>query len=83
MKGTQLPPIGGPYDSEAVNGEVKDISSDGLCIVTRRPIHVSYAILCKLRLPQVPASIPILARVRWTRKLEGRTGHVVGLEFLG
>jgi PilZ domain len=65
LKGTQLPPIGGSCDSEAVNGEAKDISSDGLCIVTRRPIHVFYAILCKLRLPQAPASIPVLARVRW------------------
>ncbi|RPH64325.1 MAG: PilZ domain-containing protein [Acidobacteria bacterium] len=67
---------------QEIYGEVADISEGGLCLLTVDAANVSEPVRCVIRVPQIPAGIPTLLQVRWTRKDGLGPAYRVGLQFL-
>ena len=67
---------------QEISGEVSDISEGGLCLVTVDAANVSEPVRCVIRVPEIPAGIPTLLQVRWSRKDGLGPTYRVGLQFL-
>jgi hypothetical protein len=65
-----------------VRGHIRNISAGGLCLLINRPAKESYVLRCELPLPGIPASIPTLMQVRWSRQAPGKHCYLIGLQFL-
>ncbi|HEX2714048.1 MAG TPA: PilZ domain-containing protein, partial [Candidatus Acidoferrales bacterium] len=64
-------------------GQIRNISGGGLCLlINNRPAKESYVLRCELPLPGIPASIPTLMQVRWSRQTPGKHRYLIGLQFL-
>lgn len=68
--------------SKGIEGQIRNISSVGICLVTRHPLNDFHMVRCELRLQEIPVAIPLLAQVRWTNQDPGGLGRIVGLQFL-
>jgi PilZ domain len=56
-----------PHPEEAA-GDTKNVSEGGLCLITERPLEESQIIKVKLPIPNVVATTPTLAEVRWVKR---------------
>ncbi len=65
-----------------LRGKTENISTGGMCVRTKRPLKSSNLVRCELRLPGVPARIPFLAQVRWSKKRSGANSYQAGLQFV-
>ncbi len=65
-----------------LRGKTENISTGGVCVRTKRPLKSSNLVRCELRLPGVPAGIPFLAQVRWSKKRSGANPYQAGLQFV-
>jgi c-di-GMP-binding flagellar brake protein YcgR len=63
-----------------IHGEVRDLSEGGVGIRAERGIDENQVIRCELSFPGVPIQIPVLMRVRWSRKVNDT--YLMGLQFL-
>jgi len=54
--------------SGEAEGDTQNVSEGGLCFITDRPLEESQIIKIKLPIPNVVATIPTLAEVRWVKK---------------
>ena len=83
---------------EEAAGDTQNVSEGGLCLITERPLEESQIIKIKLPIPNVVATTPTLAEVRWVKSAQpshrqqtaarqtitGQSGdhYLVGLRFL-
>lgn len=73
---------GANSQSRAVEGRIQNISSGGLCVLTRQPLTVSEILWGEIALPGTHASVPTLLQVRWRRRNAHGSGHCAGLRFV-
>jgi PilZ domain len=68
---------------KAVVGRVQNVSRGGVCLISPQPMERFCLVRCEIGVSEIPASIPTLMRVCWTRKqnLHVET-YVTGLQFL-
>jgi hypothetical protein len=65
-----------------IRGEVSDIGSGGLCLVTTEKTEPATAMRCEIFAPHVPVGIPTLLQVRWIQENPGGRMYTVGLQFV-
>jgi len=65
---------------QVVEGEIQNISSGGLCVLTSQPLTVSDVFRGEIGLAPIPITIPVLSDVRWVEKI-GKDLYRVGLRF--
>ncbi len=73
---------------EEAEGDTQNVSEGGLCLITERSLEESQIIKIKIPIPNVVATTPTLAEVRWVKS--GRQvavrqhddHYLVGLRFL-
>jgi hypothetical protein len=53
---------------EETAGDTQNVSEGGLCLITERPLEESQIIKIKLPIPNVIATTPTLAEVRWVKR---------------
>src|SRR6266853_4184982 len=63
---------------QVVEGEIQNISSGGLCVLTSQPLTVSDVFRGEIGLAPIPITIPVLSDVRWVQKL-GEDLYRIGL----
>jgi hypothetical protein len=81
LRASRIPLMGFQVDLEqVVEGELENISSGGLCVLTTGPMEISDVFRTEIGLPSVPISIPVLSDVRWIERL-GEHLYRVGLRF--
>jgi len=68
---------------KAVVGRVQNVSRGGVCLITPQSMERFCLVRCEIGVSEIPASIPTLMRVCWTRRqnLQVET-YVTGLQFL-
>ena len=66
--------------SHGTPARVQDISQGGISFLGSQALKRNEVVRCTLNLPGVPVGIPVLMRVRWTRKAQN--GYYSGLQFL-
>jgi hypothetical protein len=54
--------------SEEAEGDAQNVSEGGLCLITNRFLEQSQIIKIKLPIPDVVATTPTLAEVRWVKR---------------
>jgi PilZ domain len=83
LEASQLSPAGKPRPSaKLLRARIENISTGGLCIRAPRPLESAALVRCGLRLPGIPVSIPLLAKVCWTEKRAGTNQYRIGLQFV-
>jgi hypothetical protein len=81
MRVSRLPLFGVQGQPEqVVEGEIQNISSGGVCVLTSQPLTVSDVFRGEIGLAPIPIAIPVLSDVRWVEKL-GNDLYRVGLRF--
>jgi hypothetical protein len=65
-----------------IRGNVHDISSGGLSLLTGQPVKKSRLIRGEIQLPDIPVSVPLLMRVRWIQRSPKGSQYRIGLQFL-
>ena len=66
-----------------VLGRVRNVSNEGICLVTEQPLEDSSLLRCGVSLPGAPVAVPTLMQVRWTRRSGAkRDGYISGLQFI-
>jgi hypothetical protein len=81
MRVSRLPLFGMQGQPEqVVEGEIQNISSGGVCVLTRQPLTVSDVFRGEIGLEPIPITIPVLSDVRWVEQL-GNDLYRVGLRF--
>jgi hypothetical protein len=63
-------------------GEIRDVSSGGIRLLTYHPIKASGVIQGEVVLPGMSIGVPSIMRVRWTRRKPSESCYHVGLQFL-
>lgn len=64
-------------------GTIVNISSRGVCVMTKKPLVKSQIIRMNIPLPEVKVSSPTLAEVCWVEELKKKKkGFLIGLIFL-
>ena len=53
---------------EEAEGNTQNVSEGGLCLITERSLEESQIIKIKLPIPNVAATTPTLAEVRWVKR---------------
>ena len=77
---------------EEADGDTQNLSEGGLCLITDRALKESQIIRIKLPIPNVCATMPTLAEVRWVKRESiqplpsaqsgGNHRYIAGLRFL-
>jgi hypothetical protein len=81
LRACRIPLLGFQVQLEhVVEGEIENISSGGLCVLTTSPMEITDVFRTEIGLSAVPISIPLLSDVRWIEKL-GEHFFRVGLRF--
>ena len=65
-----------------IRGEISDIGSGGLCLVTTEKTEPAAAMRCEIFAPHVPVGIPTLLQVRWVQENPGGRMYTLGLQFV-
>lgn len=81
FEGSELPALSGRKKTGALHGKVADISDGGFCIVTAKVPARSSLLQGRLRFAKLPAQIPTLVQVRWSKKTSGRQ-YMIGLQYV-
>src|SRR2546421_1537596 len=68
FRGSQLPLHQSHRESREIEGEVKNISDGGFCVIATRAPQRSALLQGRLLFPRMPAQIPTLVQVRWAEK---------------
>ena len=68
--------------SAEIRGEISDIGSGGLCLVTTEKTEPASAMRCEIFAPHVPVGIPTLLQVRWVHENPGGRMYTLGLQFV-
>jgi len=63
-------------------GTVVNVSTGGLCLMTDEALKVGQVLKMALPLPNVDATAPTLAEVRWVKKESSPISYQAGLRFL-
>jgi len=63
-----------------IRGEIADIGSGGLCLVTTERTEPTTAMRCEIFAPHVPVGIPTLLQVRWVHENTGGRMYTLGLQ---
>lgn len=83
FRGREISAVGRPRRSRGIiRGEIQNISSGGLCLLTSRPIKESCTIRGEIILPGIPVGVPSLMQVRWVEQAAKGSRYKVGLQFL-
>ena len=80
--GQELSHIGAPQNSQKFEGEILDISANGVKLMADRRVEESALIRGELLLPNIPVGVPSLLQVRWIRPAETAGQYQIGLKFL-
>ena len=75
----EVPP---PWADQELYGEVSNMSTGGLCLLTDDSPNVSDPFRCEILAPQMPVAIPVLLQVRWASISSIGRNHRLGLQFL-
>jgi len=75
-------PTGPSSNSLLGTGEIENIASGGLRMVTKDPLHVGQIIKIDLPMPDSTASTPTLTEICWIRPLSGEGSLQVGLRYI-
>jgi PilZ domain len=67
---------------EPFHGEVQNISSGGLGLLTDHPVQESSLIHAEIVMPDFGIGVPSLMQVRWLQRLTTRPHYRVGLQFV-
>jgi len=65
-----------------LRGEISDIGSGGLRLVTTERPEPTTALRCEIFAPHVPVGIPTLLQVRWVQENTGGRMYTLGLQFV-
>lgn len=68
------------YDK--TKGKVLNVSAGGVCLLTNEPLKVGQVLRMALPLPNVEATAPTLAEIRWVKKQNEKGIYQAGLRFL-
>lgn len=83
FRGRELSSLGSLQRSkQIIRGEIQNISSGGLCLLTNQRIKESSLIRGEIILPDVPVGVPSLMQVRWVGQVAKGSRYKVGLQFL-
>jgi hypothetical protein len=83
LHGCTLPLVVGPLGTApAVEGQVQNISSGGLCLLAQKRLKVSELLVGEIAVPGTLASIPTLLQVRWLGKNSFGPRYRAGLHFV-
>lgn len=76
-----LPPLGSRSRRiPTFHGRTRDISANGLCLVTDWPIDAGTLMRCNITLPFTRVAVPTLMQVRWSCETKGNC--IAGMQFL-
>jgi hypothetical protein len=75
-----LSPLGPSRARTRIRAQVHDVSSGGVSLSAPRSIAEAQLVRCELHVPGLPAPIPTLLQVRWTRR--SAQGHRMGLQYV-
>ena len=64
-----------------IEGEIRNLSRSGMCLLLDKACNVSALLRCEVLLSNSCGSIPTLAYVRWSRN-HADSNYLAGMEFL-
>ena len=70
--------VGAPQPS---GGVTTNVSGGGLCFTSANPLPPGTMVTLRMKMPQFPNTVMALAKVVWTKPLEGTSQHENGCEF--
>ncbi|PYT77758.1 MAG: hypothetical protein DMG40_22395 [Acidobacteria bacterium] len=82
FRGSELPALRGRKKGSELQGKVADISDGGFSIITARVPAGSSLLQGQLAFAKLPAQIPTLAQVRWTKRASSGRRHLIGLQYV-
>ena len=83
VRWAEISPVGTPGETaRTIRGELQDISSGGVCLLTSHPLEESCLVRGSIPLAEVPVSLPSLMRVCWVQRVPKGARYRVGLQFL-
>jgi hypothetical protein len=82
FRGSQLPLHRSHRKSREIEGEVKNVSDGGFCMIATRPPEKSGLLQGRLLFPGMPAQIPTLVQVRWAEKAQSGRRYRIGLQYV-
>ena len=82
FRGSQLPLHPSHRESREIEGEVKNISDGGFCVIATRAPQRSALLQGRLLFPRMPMQIPTLVQVRWAEKGPSGRNYRIGLQYV-
>src|SRR5215469_6482263 len=76
---TEISSIG---TTRTIRGQLHDISSGGVCLLTSQRMEESRFVLGSISLSNVPVKLPSLMRVCWVKRMPKGIRFRVGLQFV-
>jgi len=82
FRGSQLPAHQSHRKSQAFEGEIKNISDGGFCLIATHAPQRAGLLQGRLSFPRLPAQIPTLVEVRWVEKARSSGNYRIGLQYV-
>jgi PilZ domain len=82
FRGSQLPLHQSHRKSPEIEGQVKNISDGGFCMIATRAPEKSGLLQGRLLFPRMRAQIPTLVQVRWAEKAPSGQRYRIGLQYV-
>ena len=82
FQGIELPVLRGGKKGGELRGKVEDISDGGFCIITAKVPARSSLLQGRLKFAELPAQIPTLVQVRWTKPTSTGRQYMIGLQYV-
>lgn len=82
FQGSELPALRGREKGKELQGKVADISDGGFCITAAKVPARSSLLQGRLRFAKLPAQIPALVQVRWTKRAASGKQYMIGLQYV-
>jgi hypothetical protein len=82
FEGSELPRLSGSEKGRSLQGKVADISDGGFCLITAQVPARSSLLQGRLRFTKLPAQIPTLVQVRWTKRASSRLQYKIGVQYV-
>ena len=82
FEGSELPSFHGRKKAVTFQGQVKDVSNGGFCLLSTHAPKESGLLQGPLKLAQMPAHIPTLVQVRWVERTPEARHYRIGLQYV-
>jgi hypothetical protein len=76
------PNEGAPPANRVIRGQILDLGTGGLCLLTAENVELAVPLLCRIIGPGMPVGIPTLLQVRWADQPDNDRLYRLGLQFM-